>query len=846
MMDTKQTSARDPSEASHAADAFRPRRHSALLAITTAGFTSALAQIVTVRELLVLFYGNELSSGLVFTSWLLWTALGSGVGGRYSRRIGPTGPALALVLLLLALVLPATLLWIRATRLVWSIPMGELLPPVKMFAIALTTTGPLCSLGGFLFALAWAVQTRTGGGAVARPLWVYLGEAAGAAAGGLCLYFALLPHTSVLLAVLLNALLLLLAAAVLIFWSMRSAANPNSPKRAPTADAPPPRPDAFPPRLAEGEPVAIASSDSLSMDHPPKQLKLRRHSRFVPAVGLWLIVALGLAAAMVRVEALDHLSRRWQWGAHLLAVYDTPYHHLAVVQQANQMSVFANGLWWFSTPDPQTAEYAVHVALLEHPQPRKVLVMGSGIAGMLDEVLKHPSVEYIDYVEADPEVIPMLAAHLSGAAASTLHDPRVHLFYVDAGAFVQRTQRHYDVILLNIGDPMNLQINRFYTVEFYRRISRILEADGIVSFAVGASADIVGPVQARFLRSLYVSLQAVFSEVLIFPGDNARFLATSQKHLLSIDARQLAERIRERGLTLQYVREDTLYDALNPFRLQALAAVLAPAAGSGAAQAEAQPNRDFVPICYYHNLLLWAAQLHGGILQGMLMLERYKAAWLWAGGLVYLLGVGLLVKRGRSRSGTPVGFNVLVVGGVLMGTEIVLLLAFQVFAGFVYRQVALIIALFMVGMASGAALVSRVADRHIRAGCWLLACQGGICVFLVALVFLLQVLQNRLDTFPQTSADVLLTAVFAVLAVISGSLGGMHFSLATRVLAGNTVASEKIGGGLYGLDLLGAASGALITSLFLVPLYGLLTTLYLFAGFTGIGMLALAPKVRDH
>jgi hypothetical protein len=74
----------------------------------------------------------------------------------------------------------------------------------------------------------------------------------------------------------------------------------------------------------------------------------------------------------------------------------------------------------------------------------------------------------------------------------------------------------------------------------------------------------------------------------------------------------------------------------------------------------------------------------------------------------------------------------------------------------------------------------------------------------------------------------------------------MHFSLATRVLAGNTVASEKIGGGLYGLDLLGAAGGALIASLFLIPLYGLLTTLYLFAGFTGIGILALVPGVKGH
>ena len=827
-MDSSHSAAIAPPEAHPSTDSYRPHRYAALLAITVTGFTSALAQIVTVRELLVLFYGNELSSGLVFASWLLWTALGSGLGGRYGRRVNPTGLSLARVLLLLALILPATLLWIRATRMVWSIPVGELLPLGKMLAIALTTTGPLCTTSGFVFALAWAVQAATVGAPPTRearanpessraapnlheltpsvedkipptpshpaqPLLVYLGEAAGAALGGLSLYFVLLPHVSVLTAVLANALMLWAAAAVLVRWSWS---------------------------------------------------KTCRRLNILLTTGLWLVIGLILATALIRVDTVDGHSRRWQWGSDLLAVYDTPYHHLALVQQPNQMSVFANGLWWFSTPDPQTAEYAVHVALLEHPNPRKILLVGSGIAGMVDEILKHPVVESVDYVEADPEVIPLIAAHLSSAATASLRDPRVHLFHLDAGSFIREHRQRYDVVLLNSGDPMNLQVNRFYTVEFYRRIAKILEPGGMVSFAVGTSADIVGPVQARFLRSLYASLQAVFPDVMVFPGDNARFLAANVSHRLSTDPRQLAERLRERGLKLQYVRVDSLDDALNPFRLQALTAILEPSPAPGAPRAKVVTNRDFVPICYFHNLLVWAAQLHGGILQGLLTLARNKTGWLWAGGVVLVLAVLLLLGPGRSRPGAAVGFNVLVVGGALMSMEIVLLLAFQVFAGFVYRQVALIIALFMVGMALGAALLSKLGDRPMRARFWLMACQGMLCLFLVALAFLFQVLQHWLDASARGSTDLSLTVVFAVLALIFGFLGGIHFSLAVRVLAGATVASEKIGGGLYGLDLLGAAGGALIASLFLIPLYGILTTIDVFAAFTGIGALALVPGKR--
>ena len=40
------------------------------------GFTAAIAQIVLMRELMVVFYGNEISLGLMLGSWLFWTAVG--------------------------------------------------------------------------------------------------------------------------------------------------------------------------------------------------------------------------------------------------------------------------------------------------------------------------------------------------------------------------------------------------------------------------------------------------------------------------------------------------------------------------------------------------------------------------------------------------------------------------------------------------------------------------------------------------------------------------------------------------------------------------------------------------
>ena len=52
------------------------------------GFTAAIAQIVLMRELMVVFCGNEISLGLMLGSWLFWTAAGSAIAGRVARVAG--------------------------------------------------------------------------------------------------------------------------------------------------------------------------------------------------------------------------------------------------------------------------------------------------------------------------------------------------------------------------------------------------------------------------------------------------------------------------------------------------------------------------------------------------------------------------------------------------------------------------------------------------------------------------------------------------------------------------------------------------------------------------------------
>ena len=100
------------------------------LVLILIGFTAVTAQIVLMRELLVLFSGAEISLGLMLASWLLWTAVGSCILG----RIVPRHPKrlLATLDILIAVALPLTILAARLAKAFLQTAPGEMVGPGAM------------------------------------------------------------------------------------------------------------------------------------------------------------------------------------------------------------------------------------------------------------------------------------------------------------------------------------------------------------------------------------------------------------------------------------------------------------------------------------------------------------------------------------------------------------------------------------------------------------------------------------------------------------------------------------------------------------------------------------------
>ena len=139
------------------------------------------------------------------------------------------------------------------------------------------------------------------------------------------------------------------------------------------------------------------------------------------------------------------------------------------------------------TQSSQSDEYVYHEALvhpvmLHHPAPRRVFIGGGGEGATLREVLRHRSVESVVMVDLDEEVVELCKEHLPTWHQGAFDDPRVELRHEDAHSYLENTTEPFDVMILDLVDPMEAgPAYRLYTQEFYRMASdRLTESGALV------------------------------------------------------------------------------------------------------------------------------------------------------------------------------------------------------------------------------------------------------------------------------------------------------------------------------------------------------------------------------
>ena len=124
-------------------------------------------------------------------------------------------------------------------------------------------------------------------------------------------------------------------------------------------------------------------------------------------------------------------------------------------------------------------EMLVHVPLLAHGAVRRVLIIGGGDGGSLEETLKHRDVERVTMVELDPVVIELSRRFLPAIGGDAFDDPRTELVIGNGLDFVAEGRGRFDLIIVDSTDPVGPG-KVLFTEAFYRNCRACLEPGGIL------------------------------------------------------------------------------------------------------------------------------------------------------------------------------------------------------------------------------------------------------------------------------------------------------------------------------------------------------------------------------
>ena len=197
-------------------------------------------------------------------------------------------------------------------------------------------------------------------------------------------------------------------------------------------------------------------------------------------------------------------------------------------------------------------ESLVHPALLTHPVPQKVLVIGGGEGATLREILRHGSIKKVVMVDIDRELVKLCQEYLPEWSKGAFSNPKTRLVFEDARRFIERARSKFDIVISDLSEPLkeSPSVNLF-TKEFFVKIFEILEEDGIFVLQAGST----DPYYHQFFCSLVKTAEKVFPLVrpywtfILSFGQPWGFILASKKYdPLSASEREIARRVRERRI----------------------------------------------------------------------------------------------------------------------------------------------------------------------------------------------------------------------------------------------------------------------------------------------------------
>jgi spermidine synthase len=201
-------------------------------------------------------------------------------------------------------------------------------------------------------------------------------------------------------------------------------------------------------------------------------------------------------------------------------------------------------------------EALVQPAMLAHPEPRRVLVMGGGEGATLREALRHPTVDRAVMVDIDGELVGLCKEWLPAFHAGAFDDPRTELVFADGRSWLTaQPAGAFDVIILDLPEPLETgPALQLFTREMYGLAQSKLAPGGVIAVQSGSAG-----LHGHLMADIHATLRAVFPRVAAYTAFVPSFMDLYGFHLAGgwdpawPGAAELGARLRHRGLSLRWL-----------------------------------------------------------------------------------------------------------------------------------------------------------------------------------------------------------------------------------------------------------------------------------------------------
>ncbi len=206
-------------------------------------------------------------------------------------------------------------------------------------------------------------------------------------------------------------------------------------------------------------------------------------------------------------------------------------------------------------------ECLVQPAMLLHPDPKRVLIIGGGEGATAREVLRHRGVEQVTMVDLDGELVEICHEHLPRWHAGAFEDSRLTLIAGDGLDFIKRDAGGWDVIILDLVDAYEQGPSEaLFATAFFRDVKAKLAPGGVVAvqaMELSATSPDDHLIVRRNFAPVFKKFLSYSTFVPSFWCEWGWLIASDTHDPAAITPEEIDRRIAARGLPLAYFDGET-------------------------------------------------------------------------------------------------------------------------------------------------------------------------------------------------------------------------------------------------------------------------------------------------